>query len=337
MPRPRPPFSPRRWLRNPHLQSVLGSTRLRLLRLRLDGGLGLLDRASELILDCGEGVRLQAFRSPPVVEGPEGNAVVVLLHGWQGCADSTYMLAVGEHLHRLGYDVLRLNLRDHGGTHHLNEGIFHANRIDEVVGAVRAITEEDSRRPLFLVGFSLGGNFALRVALRAPTASIDLRHVVAVNPALHPPSILEAIDSRALYRRYFLARWRSSLQRKQAAFPHLYDFREIMRLRDVRELTQRVIPSYTSFRTIDEYLAGYTLTGDRLATLSVPVTILTSADDPIVRIEDFHALPVIPALDLEIHSCGGHCGYIEGPTLQPWLERRIAEILGEARLSSKSR
>ena len=34
------------------------------------------------------------------------------------------------------YDVARLNLRDHGDSHHLNDEIFHSCRIAEVVGAV---------------------------------------------------------------------------------------------------------------------------------------------------------------------------------------------------------
>ena len=71
--------------------------------------------------------------------------------------------------------MFRLNFRDHGETHHLNRAMFHSCRIDEVVGARE--TESRQRftaRPFVIGGFSLGGNFALRVALRAPAAGIPL-------------------------------------------------------------------------------------------------------------------------------------------------------------------
>ena len=326
------PFSPHHLVRNPHVQSVLASSRLRLRRL---GALGVRAGARALLLDCGGGARLQAFHTP-AAGGPASRVVpdlAILVHGWEGCVDSTYMLSTGEILHRAGVEVVRLNLRDHGATHELNEGIFHANLVDEVVGAVAALARDVPHRRLTLLGFSLGGSFALRAALRAPEAGVALDHVVAVNPALHPPSIVEAIDRSRLYRPYFLRRWRRSLAAKQRAFPGRYDFREALRLRTVLELTEAVIPLHTPFRSAAEYFAGYTLSDGRLAALDVPATILTAADDPLVRVDEFRALPETPALRVEIQARGGHCGYIEGPTLRSWLERRMlqAVIEGPAR------
>ena len=97
---------------------------------------------------------------------PQARDLVILLHGWEGSADSMYVLSLGSYLFELGCDVYRLNFRDHGPSHHLNEEIFHSCRLDEVVGAVRAIQRalRSTRRS---TGFSLGGNFALRVAARA--------------------------------------------------------------------------------------------------------------------------------------------------------------------------
>ena len=89
------------------------------------------------VLDCGAGVRLSGYHSRQEDAGrPEATTLVVLLHGWEGSAQSLYVLALGGHLFNLGYDVFRLNLRDHGGSHGLNPGLFHSCRLDEVVGAV---------------------------------------------------------------------------------------------------------------------------------------------------------------------------------------------------------
>jgi predicted alpha/beta-fold hydrolase len=322
-------FAPHRLVRNPHVQSVLASSRLRLIRHGRSGGIPVVHAARARVLDCGGGARLLALHTAPrrSVHSAAAADLVILIHGWEGCADSTYLVSTGEVLHRAGYAVARLNLRDHGGTHDLNEEMFHANRIDEVVGAVSALSTSIAHRRLFLIGFSLGGNFALRVGLRAPREGLMIDRIVAINPAIHPRSTLAAIDRYPLYRRYFLQRWRRSLGLKQRAFPERYDFAGVESLQTVRALSEHVIPRYTPFATLEEYLAGYTLRGDRLAEMRVPTTILTAADDPIVSIAGFRSLPRTPALSVEIQPRGGHCGYILGPTLRSWLEARIATIL----------
>ena len=325
-----PCFSPHRLLRSPHLQSALATTRIRLLPLRLSGGLRSLDRAVERVVDCGDGVRLQAFHSaqpPPHANG--GAGLVVLLHGWQGSASSTYMLTTSEYLFRAGYDVVRLNLRDHGGTESLNAGVFHACLLDEVAAAVRSLARAIPHRALHLVGFSLGGNFALRLARSATAEGLHLDQVIAVNPPLNPRSALEAIDGYPLYRRYFANQWKETLARKQKAFPELYDFRRERDLHRVVALTEAIVMEYTPFRTMEEYFGGYDLRYDELASLRVPTTVITSEDDPIIEVEDFRALNRSPALRVEIHPRGGHCGYIEGPTLRPWLEQLILETVAQ--------
>ncbi len=95
----------------------------------------LLAAQRELLLDCGAGVRLQCFLSSPAhASGPP----VVLLHGWEGSADSLYVLSLAQQLFAQRFEVMRLNLRDHGDTHHLNRELFHSCRLPEVIGAVRA-------------------------------------------------------------------------------------------------------------------------------------------------------------------------------------------------------
>ena len=160
-------YRPPRWLRNPHLQSVLGSSALRRRRgLRALLGSGAV--TVEHIVDGGDDVRLQGFLSRIPDRAPRG--LVLLLHGWEGSADSSYMRLTAAQLLRRGFDVFRLNFRDHGDTHHLNPGIFHSNRIDEVVQAAGDIARRWPQLPLVAAGYSLGGNFVLRLALHAPHA-----------------------------------------------------------------------------------------------------------------------------------------------------------------------
>ncbi len=292
----------------------------------------LLSSSSDVILDCGRGVRLHGYFSPRCeTTGGSDRGLAVLIHGWEGSSDSLYLMSTGAHLQARGYDVFRLNLRDHGPSHHLNPELFHSNRIHEVVGAVRRIQELFPDRPLSLAGFSLGGNFALRVALRAPSRGIRLRRVVAVCPVLEPANTLEALEKGwATYRQYFLAKWRRSLRRKQDAFPHLYDFRDLRKYETLTALTAYFVEYYSGFSSLAAYLKGYSLTGDVLEGLRVPAHIISAQDDPVIPAGDLSRIARPNSLQVTLTRFGGHCGYIEDLRLRSWAERQIGNLFDRA-------
>jgi predicted alpha/beta-fold hydrolase len=275
----------------------------------------------EMLLDCGGGVRLQCFHSSG---GESRGAPVVLLHGWEGSAESLYVLSLGQQLFERGFEVLRLNLRDHGDTHHLNRGLFHSCLLPEVVGAMRALQASFASRPLRLVGFSLGGNFVLRVGAQARAAGLALARIIAVSPVLEPNGTLTALESGFVgYPLYFVRKWWRSLLKKQAAWPAHYDFAPLRRVRDLRGLTAELIRRFTEFGSLEEYLDGYSIAGQRLAGLDVPATIITSLDDPIIPADALGRLARPAALRVVVTRYGGHCGFLDRLTGPTWVERRI--------------
>jgi predicted alpha/beta-fold hydrolase len=315
-------FRPPAWIRNRHLQSMLASTAARRGPIARRAA-PLVAAQRELLLDCGGGVRLQCFHSSPA----RGRGIpVVLVHGWEGSAESLYVLSLGQQLFERGFDVLRLNLRDHGDTHHLNRELFHSCLLPEVIGAMRALQSELGQ-PLRLVGFSLGGNFMLRVGADAGAAGLELARIIAVSPVLDPSDTLNALESGFVgYPLYFVRKWWRSLLKKQAAWPAHYDFGELRSVRDLRRLTAELIHRFTAFGSLEEYLDGYSITGRRLDGLSVPTTVITSLDDPIIPAGGLERLARPPSLRIVVTRFGGHCGFLDrlsGPT---WVERRI---LGE--------
>jgi predicted alpha/beta-fold hydrolase len=317
-------FRPAHGLRNPHVQSVLASSFVRRALLRRSR-IALERNSTEHILDCGGGVRLQGFHSRQHATA-RARALVVLLHGWEGSAQSSYILHSACRFLAEGCDVFRLNFRDHGETHHLNPEIFHSCRIGEVVGAVAEVARLFGARPLLLGGFSLGGNFALRLALRAPAAGIPLAWTFAVCPAISPRATLGAIETSPwFYEHYFLRKWRGSLKRKQALFPQVELFTRTEMNGNLRELTRNLVLRHTDFGTLENYLDGYSIAGDTLANLAVPATILTAADDPVIPIDDFRALQLAPTTELAIAEHGGHCGFIRDWRLRSWAEDFLVE------------
>lgn len=322
-------FNPPRWLANPHLQSILPSLKVRR-PLLMRRARRLIECAREQILDCGSDVRLLGHYSSREAAG-HGPArdLVVLLHGWEGSADSLYVLSLGSYLFDLGCDVFRLNFRDHGATHHLNQDVFHSCRLDEVVGAVRCIQQQQPDRRLTIAGFSLGGNFALRVAARAPVAGIRLERVIGVCPVLRPHSAMEILENGPfIYQRYFLSKWKRSLRIKQALFPQAFDFRTILAQGSIRTMTDLMVKSYSDFADIDAYLNGYAITGDVLANLQVPSYIISALDDPIIPSTDLRNLPRNPHLHIHAVPHGGHCGFMDRFNSESWADRQIARLMG---------
>ncbi len=315
-------FTPAPWASSAHLQTMFGS-----LSLRTWGRNEMVAASREVILDAGEGVRLLGSHSPQ--QGRRSNGLIVLLHGWEGSIDSTYMLSTGRFFYRLGYDVFRLNLRDHGRSHQLNPGLFHGALTEETSRAVLNVCRWFSAGPRHLVGFSLGGNFALRIALRSEAAEGSLlAGVFCISPPLDPHKATVAIDSGfAPYRRYFLAKWKRSLKTKQRHFPDLYNFDAILHHGTCMGLTEAIMPYYPQLGDYRSYFRQYTLTGDVLAQLKIPATIFMAADDPVVDADDFRGLPQTPLLTLSLQRYGGHCGFLDPFPLGCWYERRIARLI----------
>jgi predicted alpha/beta-fold hydrolase len=321
-------FHPPRWMRNPHIQSLLVSLPFRRKAVERFAK-PLLAASEEQVLECGEDVRLQAFFSRPATLGlPSVGKTALLLHGWEGNSNTLYILSLAQKLFAHGFDVVRLNLRDHGSTHHLNRDLFHSCLLPEVIGAAQRVQAMLPGQLLHLAGFSLGGNFALRVAAQADAARLKIAKVVAISPELDPGETLRAVERGfPLYHRYFMRKWGQSLLRKQAAWPSVYDFTGMIRLPSLRHMTEEMVRRFTPFNGLEEYLSGYSITGDKLASLTVPASIVIACDDPIVPISGLQRLPKLPNLTVTATRHGGHCGFFDqwaGPT---WLETRLVEYL----------
>ena len=307
------PYLPKRFLRNGTIQTLLS---------RVQSANDLLVNQGEqpLMLDAGpdetgmdtqRSVCLLGYYTPHKSSGPR-QGLVMTLHGWEGCSHSSYNLVVGSALVAAGYDVLRLNLRDHGPTHSLNRGIFYATLLGEVLTATRQVAALAGDDPFYIFGASLGGNFALRMALAHTAEPIPaLAGIVAINPVLNPRRTSDLLDSHAWLRLYFRRRWLASLAAKQRLFPDSYDVAPLDKIPTIRGMTEWMLLRYGPYPDAESYFDDYAVPLARLSELTVPVTIVTAADDPIIPADDFYRLPAHPLLSVNVLPSGGHVGYTD--------------------------
>jgi len=316
----RPPWP----LRSGHIQTMLSSSGVRRALLPT-AAKEVMHGAEPMVVDGGDGVRLTGAFTAQQVQ-PQARGLAVLFHGWEGSVDSTYVLQTGSSLLDQGWDIFRLNFRDHGDSHGMNESLFHSCRIDEVVHALGDIAQRWPQRPIALAGFSLGGNFALRAALQTSRVGIPLSYVLAVCPIIDPGEGLFALEESApwFYQAYFMRKWRHSLLTKQAAFPQ-HQYFELSELKkNLRGLTEAMVMRHTDFKSLQQYLDGYSVAGDIMQAMQIPATILTSRDDPVIPVGAFEKLELPANIELDIAEYGGHCGFIRNYGMTSFTDDYIA-------------
>ena len=313
-------FTPPKFLRSTAIQTMLAGRGI-----REHEATPFLMNSGEIILTTIENVRLQGYFSPQ--SNGRAKGLVMLLHGWEGSADSAYILRTGKFLYNNGFSIFRLNYRDHGDTHHLNPGLFYAVLLDEVFSAVKQVSAYESELPFYLVGFSMGGNFSLRIARKYAEAKIsNLAHVVSISPVLDPEKSTCAIDDVPLLRMYFRKKWQHSLKKKQACFPDLYDFSDVFALETLMEMTEVMLERYSDYTNASDYFRQYALLNDALTDISVPTTIITAKDDPIIPVDDFYDLKTRTPINLLIQPYGGHNGFVETISGRTWYEKKLLEM-----------
>ncbi len=316
------PFSPPLLLRNGHTQSILNGAGPR--RWLMDRRCHALTAQQEFqLLDCGDGVRLTgAFNKSRCAT----DSLVIVLHGWEGSYTSTYVVSATTTLLNAGFDVFRLNLRDHGPSLHLNRGLFNATLTPEVTAAVQRIQQLYPARRTLLAGYSMGGNFALRIAADSGT-ELNLAATVAISPPLVPAHTMAILERRrSIYQHYFFSKWKRSLATKLYYFPDLAYGPLLDRCRNLHDINRFFIPDHTPCQTPADYFASYALTGQRLAHLTCPAWLITSGDDPLVPASDLSAVLPPQALTIERTNNGGHCGFLRNLRLDSWVEQRLVKI-----------
>ena len=298
-----PDFMPPLWLRSAKIQTALASSKLRLLYCR-----GFDNRSEKLILDTGDGLRTSCY----INRHPSPKGMIILMHGWMGRPQSTYVLSAAKTLFDNGFSTARVTLPDHGDAATLNREMVPITRDTFLCGAVRQICDLDPSLPVGLMGFSMGGNCALRVARETAQDEIpQLRHVVAVSPVIEPEETCILIDKSPLIRRYFLFKFDRLFRRKQAAFPEYDAASDLLHQKSLYRLTELSVLRWGEFSNTDMYFNAYKINPADFAYGTRAITLVTAEDDPIVSADSARALEDGPGFERIFTAYGGHNGFFK--------------------------
>jgi predicted alpha/beta-fold hydrolase len=263
---------------------------------------------------------------------------VVALHGLEGSSSAHYMLGIADKALRAGFNAILLNQRNCGGTEHLGPGLYHSGLIDDTALLIRRLAETDGITRVFVCGYSLGGNLALRLAGTHPPAQLPtLKGVCAVSPVLDLEACVRALERRSnfVYQWNFVRNLKGRMRRKQVHFPGRFDLSRLDAIRTVREFDAAYTAPYFGFASAEDYYhrAAALRVVDRI---EVPALIITAEDDPFVPAESFRdaAIAANPHITLLVTKHGGHCGFLAeraGPEDDGyWAERQMVEFAQRA-------
>jgi uncharacterized protein len=260
---------------------------------------------------------------------------LLLLHGLEGSSLAHYVCGISDKAWADGWNVVRLNQRNCGGTEHLSRGLYHSGLTHDPVFVIRELIEVDGVTSIAVAGYSLGGNLALKLAGElGASAPRELKAVVAVSPTIDLACCVEALERRenTLYEWNFVRNLKARMKRKCAAFPGMWDLSPLRGVTTVRGFDEAFTAPHHGFRDASDYY--YRASALRVAAgIRVPALILTAEDDPFVPTRPFRdpALTGNANVTLVITDHGGHCAFVErsAPGYDGyWAEREIMRFVG---------
>jgi uncharacterized protein len=250
----------------------------------------------------------------------------VIVHGVGGSNASSYVVRAGVSMHRAGWHVVRLDLRGAGDSIPDARELYHAGLTEDLRVALEHIGARAHVDGSALVGFSLGGHVALRLAGelgdRAPGS---LRAVVAISAPLDLVKVTRAIERlRSFPYQHHVLR---SLVRQATAFALFhperarYDARALARLRTIRAYDAEVIAPMHGFASAEDYYERVSA-GPLLECIRLPTLLVHAEDDPLVPAETVRSwLRAAPrALEQAWTRRGGHVGWFAGLSESSWVD-----------------
>src|SRR4030095_2835842 len=94
---------------------------------------------------------------------PSEKPTIILWHGIEGSTASVYMISTAHKAFRAGYNVLRVNFRNCGGTEHLTPTLYHGGLSGDLRAIINELITHDKLPRIYTLGFSLGGNVILKL------------------------------------------------------------------------------------------------------------------------------------------------------------------------------
>ena len=318
------PFVP--YFRNPHLATLAGNYWHR----ELDENRF---PVQAKFYDTEPGVQVLVHSQAPA---SEPIAQLIMVHGLEGSSSAGYARSLAQAALEAGCAAHRFNMRSCGGTEHLSgRTLYHSGQTADLLAFVRQLQATAPDVPIFLAGFSLGGNVVLKLAGELEDSAADLiAGVMAISTPIDLAACVRRLDkpSNFMYARRFVARLKERVRAKERLTPGLFDLAGLDLVQNIYQFDDRFTAQAFGFGTADHYYATQS-SNQFLDRIRVPTLLVQAKDDPLIpfAVYDHPAFSTNPYLRLLAVEHGGHLGFIAKTKPRFWLDQVLVNWLLEVR------
>jgi len=260
--------------------------------------------------------------------------IVLILHGLNGSMHSPYVIGLLKQLHRDNYRTAVMHFRGCSGEPNRLARSYHSGETTDLDYVVSTLKAREPTTPIFIIGFSLGGNVLLKwLGEKGEQAPIHAAVAVSVPFELDKSTTQLNQGLSRLYQ-WWLVRglkqaYMNKVKMRALKLPALsaLSWKEI---NTFRKFDENFTAPLHGFQNADEY---YKKSSSRqyLSSITVPTLVIHAADDPFTSLDSLPEPSELPAaITYLLTERGGHVGFIEG--IFPWkpiywLEATISSYL----------
>jgi len=258
---------------------------------------------------------------------------IVIWHGMEGSTASAYMLTTADKAFRVGFNVVRVNFRNCGGTEHLSPTLYHGGLSKDLRVVIDELIARDGLARIFIAGFSLGGNMVLKLAGEyGDNPPTEVRAVCAVSPSIKMRASCDLLMQRRnwIYQQDFLRRLRRRIRIKEKLFPDAYDSTGLRRVRSIEQFDDRYIAPMFGFENADDYYAQASSL-PFIKRIRIPTLMIHAVDDPFIPFAPLRdpSIAANPYVLLVAPEHGGHVAFMSANSRDEdrfWAENRVVEF-----------
>ncbi|MFC1640318.1 hydrolase, partial [Gemmatimonadota bacterium] len=302
----------------------------RLIRSRL-GGVVL--RRERLTLPDGDFLDLDWASCVEGREIGQESALVMVVHGLEGSAQSGYSKELYRSLGRRGIPTVGMNFRSCSGEINRLPRLYHSGETGDLAFVLGKLKERFPGRALGVVGVSLGGNVLLKyLGEGGEQAREDVTAAAAISVPFDLSAGADYMERgfSRVYRWSLVGRLKRKVRAKASTLSELIDVERTLESRTFREFDDSSTAPLHGFHGADDYYKRSSSSA-YVDKIRVPTMLIHSFDDPFLPAG---AVPQEAALGNPYIECrftehGGHVGFVEGPPWAPvfWAEQTAASFL----------
>ena len=270
----------------------------------------------------------------------ETRPVVMMFHGLEGSSQSNYALALMAEVERRGWIGVVVHFRGCSGEPNRLPRVYYAGDTAEIQRFVEQVKTRVPQAPLYLVGYSLGGNALLKwLGEHATQAHSLVSKAAAVSAPMDLAASSKALEgglNRVLYGPVFVSSMRTKALDFAKRFPGLLDLDAVREAQTIWDMDEAITAVLYGAEDATDYYAQ-NASKPWLSAIQVPALIINARNDPFVPAASLPGPDDVSAqVTLEYLNAGGHVGF-SGSWLGndiSWLPQRILDYFEEEQAGS---